>query len=89
VNQVRKEGATVREALLTAGPMRLRPILITAATTCLGLVPLALGFGAGIELQQPLAITLIGGVASSTILTLVIIPIVYTVFTGGYGRAAR
>jgi HAE1 family hydrophobic/amphiphilic exporter-1 len=76
--------------------MRLRPILITTLTTVLGLVPLALGIGEGAELQQPLAITVIAGLGSSTLLTLGVIPAVYLVLTRllerpgeGGGAAAR
>ncbi|NMA03096.1 MAG: efflux RND transporter permease subunit, partial [Clostridiales bacterium] len=61
-------------------PIRLRPILMTTLTTILGLVPLALGIGEGSELQAPMAIVVIGGLTLSTILTLVFVPVLYTVF---------
>ena len=64
--------------MLEAARSRLRPILMTTATTVLGLVPMALGFGEGAELRTPLAITVIGGLTVATMLTLVIIPVVYT-----------
>jgi HAE1 family hydrophobic/amphiphilic exporter-1 len=64
-------------AIKTAGRLRLRPILITTVTTVLGLLPLALGLGEGAEIQQPLALTLIAGLISATLLTLVVIPVVY------------
>ncbi|MFT7520453.1 MAG: HAE1 family hydrophobic/amphiphilic exporter-1, partial [Kiritimatiellia bacterium] len=60
---------------------RLRPILITTLTTVLGLLPLSLGFGEGAEVQRPLAITVIGGLLSSTVLTLVVVPVVYRLLT--------
>ena len=59
----------------------MRPILITTATTVLGLVPLALGIGEGAEVQGPLAITVIGGLTSATLLTLLVIPVLYTAFS--------
>ncbi len=80
VNQLRREeGYTKREALLEAGRRRLRPIFMTSATTVLGLLPMALGLGEGAELRAPLAITVIGGLSVATVLTLVVIPVVYSV----------
>ncbi|HXG33118.1 MAG TPA: efflux RND transporter permease subunit [Bryobacteraceae bacterium] len=73
----REHGMGVREAVLTAGRRRLRPILMTTATTVLGLVPMALGIGEGAELQAPLARVVIGGLLTSTLITLVFIPVVY------------
>jgi len=80
INQFREKGYAKREAIIEAGNTRLRPILITTATTVLGLTPMALGFGEGAELRTPLAITVIGGLLLSTVLTLVVIPTVYWVF---------
>lgn len=77
VKQLRDEGLGTREALVQGGRRRLRPILMTTATTALGLLPMALGFGEGAELRQPLAITVIGGLLLSTLLTLVVIPVMY------------
>jgi HAE1 family hydrophobic/amphiphilic exporter-1 len=79
INQIRQEGKDVREAILLGGQRRLRPILMTTLTTILALVPLALGIGKGAELRAPMAITVIGGLTTSTILTLFIIPIVYSI----------
>jgi len=79
INQIRQEGKDVREAILMGGQRRLRPILMTTLTTILALVPLALGIGKGAELRAPMAITVIGGLTTSTILTLFIIPIVYSI----------
>ena len=81
INTLRREGVTPEEAVLKAGTVRLRPILMTAITTILGLLPLALGFGEGTEIQAPLAITVIGGLVTSTILTLFIIPVIYVSLT--------
>ncbi|KIQ93747.1 Swarming motility protein SwrC [Anoxybacillus thermarum] len=76
MNQMRARGE--RDIIVTAVKLRLRPILMTALTTILGLLPLAFGIGDGAELNQPMAITVIGGLISSTFLTLFIIPIVYS-----------
>jgi len=65
-------------ALLEGGLNRLRPILMTSACTVLGLLPMALGLGEGSELQRPLAITVIGGLTVGTVLTLIVIPVLYT-----------
>ena len=76
-NQLRASGAQKLDALIEAGRQRLRPILMTTLTTLLGLLPMALGLGEGAELRAPLAITLIGGLGFATVLTLVVIPVVY------------
>ena len=78
VNQRRRAGMGRTEALVSAGSDRLRPILMTSATTILGLMPMALGLGEGAELRAPLAITVIGGLSVATLLTLVVIPVVYS-----------
>jgi HAE1 family hydrophobic/amphiphilic exporter-1 len=77
VAQLRARGLGVREALMKGGQRRLRPILMTTLATTLALVPLAFGVGEGSELRRPLAVTVIGGMASSTMLTLVFIPVIY------------
>jgi len=80
VNRLRREDRLAkREALIEAGRLRLRPILMTSATTIFGLLPMALGLGEGAELRAPLAITVIGGLSVATVLTLVVIPVVYSV----------
>lgn len=76
-NQLRTEGYSKREALKVAGEVRLRPILMTMLTSVLGLVPMALGWGEGAEIRAPMAITVIGGLAFSTMLTLIFIPVIY------------
>ena len=78
-NQLRQRGVPRTEALLTAGPVRLRPILMTAASTILGMLPIALGFGAGAELRSPMAVAIIGGLLTSTALSLVVVPVLYAV----------
>ena len=80
VNQRRRDGEGRTAALIAAGSDRLRPILMTSATTILGLAPMALGLGEGAELRAPLAITVIGGLACATPLTLLVIPVVYSLF---------
>jgi len=72
-----QEGKDIREAVLTGCEMRLRPVLMTAAVALLGLVPLALSQGIGSEVQRPLAVVVIGGLVSSTFLTLVVLPVLY------------
>jgi HAE1 family hydrophobic/amphiphilic exporter-1 len=76
-NQLLKKGMVVRDAVLEASRVRLRPILMTSITTIFGLFPMSLGLGKGSELQQPLAISVIGGLIFSTFLTLILIPVSY------------
>ena len=77
INTLKARGLARREAIITAGSVRLRPILMTTATTTLGLTPMALGFGEGAEIRTPMALAVIGGLVASTGLTLVVIPVVY------------
>ena len=81
-NQRRTEGLRVDAALRNACPIRMRPVLMTSMTVILALAPAALGFGAGNETNQPLAIAVIGGMISSTLLTLVVVPAVYSLVEG-------
>lgn len=78
INQLRTQGQQKLEAIMEAGSARLRPILMTSLTTTLGLLPMAMGFGEGSEVRTPMAITVIGGLTVSTFLTLVVIPVVYS-----------
>lgn len=78
INQLRREGLDRTAAILKAGPIRLRPIIMTTAATILGMVPLALGFGAGSELRSPMAVSISGGLITSTLLSLFVVPVVYT-----------
>jgi len=80
VNQLRAKDYAVREAVLEGGRTRLRPILMTALTTILALTPLALGWGSGGEAWSPMARSVIGGLMASTLLTLLVIPVIYTYF---------
>ena len=76
-NQLRKRGLCLRESIMEASRVRLRPILMTTVTTVFGLFPMSLGLGRGSELQQPLAISVIGGLILATFLTLILIPLAY------------
>ncbi len=78
INQLKAEGKQRIDAIMEAGTARLRPILMTSLTTALGLLPMALGFGEGSEVRTPMAITVIGGLTVSTFLTLLVIPVVYS-----------
>lgn len=89
VNQLRRSGLTRREAILQAGPARLRPIIMTTATTVFGLVPLALSSGDGSEMRRAMACTIIGGMVSSTLLTLLLIPSVYVLLDTLLGRERK
>jgi HAE1 family hydrophobic/amphiphilic exporter-1 len=79
VKQRRRDGLDREAAILEAGPIRLRPILMTAMATVLGVLPLALGIGEGAEMRAPMARAVIGGMTSSTLLTLIVVPVVYTI----------
>ena len=83
INQRRRGGLPLREAIAEAGRLRLRPIVMTTATTVLGLFPLALGWGAGADLRSPLAVVVIGGLISATFLTLIVVPVVYSLVAAG------
>jgi multidrug efflux pump subunit AcrB len=84
IEEYRGQGAGMEEAVVNAGAVRLRPILMTTLTTFFGTLPLALGIGEGTELMQPLAIAVVGGVAVSTLLTLFVVPSAYVLMrTGG------
>lgn len=80
INQRKEAGLSTYDALVASVKDRARPIMMTALTTILGLVPLALGMGEGTEMNQPMGITVIGGLVSSTLLTLYVIPVVYSLF---------
>jgi HAE1 family hydrophobic/amphiphilic exporter-1 len=87
-NLLRSRGVSRDEAVLSAGPTRLRPILMTASATVLGMLPLAIGLGEGSETQAPMATAVCGGLITSTILTLFVVPTVYTLFDD-IGRKLR
>ncbi|MFQ6037117.1 MAG: efflux RND transporter permease subunit [Candidatus Aminicenantales bacterium] len=80
INQLKRRGVDKREAILQGCTVRLRPVLITAFTTILGMLPMALSTSAGSEMRAPMAITVVGGLVATTLLTLFVIPIVYSIF---------
>jgi HAE1 family hydrophobic/amphiphilic exporter-1 len=88
VNQLRREGMERTEAILTAGPARLRPVLMTAASLVLGLLPSALSNSQGAEFRAPIAVLTIGGMITSTVLTLLVVPVVYDLVDRAVERVA-
>ena len=82
INQLRERGRNKIDAVVEAGRVRFRPIMMTTLTTVLGLVPMAISGGEGAEIRGPMAITVMAGLLSATVLTLVIIPLIYTMFAG-------
>ncbi|NLD20303.1 MAG: MMPL family transporter [Clostridiales bacterium] len=80
INRFRLEGMGMDEAIISAGAVRMRPVIMTAVTTVLGLLPLAIGIGTGAEMMQPVALVCIGGLIYATLMTLIIIPIMYKIF---------
>ena len=77
IRRLREEGTPAADAILEASRLRLRPILMTSATTVLAMVPMAIGLGSGEQIQRPLAITIIGGLTLTTMLTLFFTPLLY------------
>ena len=86
INQLRDSGLERTEAILKAGPVRLRPIMMTTAATILGMLPIALGLGAGSELRSPMAVSIAGGLVSSTILSLFAVPVLYAILDDWFPR---
>jgi HAE1 family hydrophobic/amphiphilic exporter-1 len=82
-NQLREQGLARDEAILRAGPVRLRPVLMTSAALVFGLLPMALSNATGAEFRAPMAVIVIGGLVTSTLLTLVVVPVFYTLVDGG------
>ncbi len=80
INELRREGKPLREAIMTGCLTRLRPIMMTAMVASLGFIPMAIATGTGAEVQRPLATVVIGGIISATLLTLVVLPVLYQVF---------
>ncbi|MDH3525015.1 MAG: efflux RND transporter permease subunit [Acidobacteriota bacterium] len=89
VNRLRRRGSELHEAVVTAGSIRLRPILMTTATTTLGLLPMALGLGDGAELRTPMAVAVISGLVVSTLLTLFVVPVIYSIVESTKARLVR
>jgi cobalt-zinc-cadmium resistance protein CzcA len=80
INQLRDEGQPIEEAIIHGALTRLRPVLTTALVASLGFVPMALATGTGAEVQRPLATVVVGGLVSSTALTLIVLPGLYRIF---------
>jgi HAE1 family hydrophobic/amphiphilic exporter-1 len=89
VNQLRRRGYGVRDALMEGGRLRVRPVLMTAVCTVIALIPMSLGFTEGALLATELATVVIGGLVSSTLLTLIVVPVVYSLFEGLRSRLSR
>ena len=87
--QLREEGKSAREALMQAAPVRLRPILMTTIAMVAGMIPVAVARGEGAETRVPMALVIIGGLISSTVLTLVVVPVVYSLLDALSGRVSR
>jgi HAE1 family hydrophobic/amphiphilic exporter-1 len=88
-NILRKRGLSVKEAVTTSGKRRLRPVLMTAFTTIFGMLPLAVMQYTGSEVWRPLGVAMIGGLLVSTMVTLVLVPTLYTIFEGRLRKNAR
>ena len=88
-NLLRERGMLINHAVVASGKSRLRPVLMTTLTTILGMFPLALGIGEGSEIWQPMGIAIIGGLTFSTVLTLIIIPVLYSLFMQLYAYVIR
>ncbi|MEH1871691.1 efflux RND transporter permease subunit [Nostoc sp.] len=86
INQLRNAGLDRTEAILNTGQVRLRPIMMTTAATILGMLPIALGLGAGSELRSPMAVAIAGGLVTSTILSLIVVPVLYTILDDWFPR---
>ncbi len=89
INLNKERGASVKRAVISGGKSRLRPVLMTTLTTILGMFPMAMGIGEGSEIWQPMGIAIIGGLTLSTILTLIVIPSIYTAFHAGDIKRGR
>jgi multidrug efflux pump subunit AcrB len=88
-NQLRQKGKSREEAILDTGVVRLRPIIMTTASTILGMLPIALGWGAGSELRQPMAVAIIGGLFTSSLLSLIVVPVLYTLLEDGWNKLVK
>ncbi|MDJ0600894.1 MAG: efflux RND transporter permease subunit [Crocosphaera sp.] len=85
-NQLREQGMSRHKAILKTGEIRLRPIIMTTASTILGMLPIAVGLGAGAELRQPMAVAIIGGLITSSVLSLIVVPVLYTLLEDAWEK---
>ena len=88
-NQLRGRGLTKRQAIIEAGATRMRPVMMTSLTTILGLIVMAIGKTAGTDMMQPIALVCIGGLLYATVLTLLVVPVIYDIFSGEEYKAAK
>ena len=88
-NQLRGRGLTKRQAIIEAGATRMRPVMMTSLTTILGLIVMAIGKTAGTDMMQPIALVCIGGLLYATMLTLLVVPVIYDIFNGEEYKAAK
>ncbi|MEY4518268.1 MAG: hypothetical protein RLZZ499_867, partial [Cyanobacteriota bacterium] len=86
INQLRTAGVERNEAILQTGVLRLRPIIMTTSSTILGMLPIALGWGAGAELRQPMAVGIVGGLITSSLLSLIVVPVLFTLLEDRAGK---
>jgi multidrug efflux pump subunit AcrB len=86
INQLRTAGIERSEAILQTGVLRLRPIIMTTSSTILGMLPIALGWGAGAELRQPMAVGIVGGLITSSLLSLIVVPVLFTLLEDRAGK---
>lgn len=86
INQLRTAGIERTQAILQTGVVRLRPIMMTTSSTILGMLPIALGWGAGAELRQPMAVGIIGGLITSSLLSLIVVPVLFTLLEDRAGK---
>lgn len=86
INQLRQQGINRHQAILETGKVRLRPIIMTTTSTILGMLPIALGLGAGSELRQPMAVAITGGLITSSLLSLIIVPVLYSLLEDGWTK---
>ena len=77
INRLREDGLSIRDAIIEGAGTRLKPVLMTALVASLGFIPMAISSGAGSEIQRPLATVVIGGIVTSTLLTLIVLPTIY------------
>ncbi|HAC64530.1 MAG TPA: cation transporter, partial [Cyanothece sp. UBA12306] len=89
INQLREQGMSRHEAILKTGEVRIRPIIMTTTSTILGMLPIALGLGAGAELRQPMAVAIIGGLITSSLLSLIVVPVLYTVLEDWWSKKVK
>jgi heavy metal efflux system protein len=89
INQLKHSGIALREAIREGAMVRLRPVLMTALVASLGFIPMAVSTSAGAEVQRPLATVVIGGLVTSTILTLVVLPLLHEMFQGAASNGDR